>query len=221
MTTGRCVRLWGAPLSPLRDFTFSQRGKEPCMPTAFALEALFPSPGLAMGTERARFDEDFACLSFRFVVFTVCFPCLRVCLSVCLRALSGFPHVPFRCFPLFCLPLQVSHVSRFAVSLCSACSAPLCWHHADRVCLPLQVSHVSRFAVSLCSACSAPLCWHHAERGSAPSSAPQRGASLGATPRVSLVCALLSPSCIVARNNNINRDNLEYYVMMIYYCYCY
>ena len=55
MATGRCVRPLGAAAEPAQRFHL-RKGQRALQATAFALEALFPSPGLAMGTERAQFE---------------------------------------------------------------------------------------------------------------------------------------------------------------------
>ena len=214
------VRRWARSV-----ISWLRKGASAIKATAFALMALFPSPGWQW--ERKERASMQTLLVWVFVsLFSLCFsPCLRVCLSVYLLFLNMTQqvfHVFVLCALLWFALLFVCFALLWFV-FCFCCVVMLCfafpWLDAwsfPRVAflvlcsvllfldLTHGVSHVLRFAVSLCSACalsliySAPLCWHHAERGSAPSSAPLRGASLGATPRVSLVCALLSSSCIVA-----------------------
>ena len=105
MTAGRPCWTLPSGAGTAQRFHLFAKGQRALKATALALEALFPSPGLAMGTERARFDKDFACLIFRIVGFTLFFPlfaCLSLSLSVSVTS-------------------QVSRMYRFVASLCSAC----------------------------------------------------------------------------------------------------
>ena len=87
MTAGRGCPPLGRATEPARRFHLLARGKEPCEQLHSRWERSFRH--LAWQWERKeRFDEDFACLSFRIVVFTLFFPCLRVCLSVYLLFLN-------------------------------------------------------------------------------------------------------------------------------------
>ena len=54
MTAGRACPSKGSVIEHTQKFHLFAKGQRALKATALALEALFPSPGLAMGTERAQ-----------------------------------------------------------------------------------------------------------------------------------------------------------------------